>query len=443
MLWRKKTVLYAHRAWLLSAAGAALVFGAAREDAQAAPASETAPPQPAATPAAPPAAAPTPSVATVGPVSITAVADLDSMTLVAGGLNPGSKLLTKAALSASYDGSSNGHNGLTALASMQFAGGGHISGANIGDIQGVDNIEAYTALRIYEAWIAYQYAGGKFGWKAGLTDLNADFDTQQVASLFLNSSDGTGAELGHSGLNGPSIFPTTALAISGFARMGQSLIVRAGLFDGTAGTPHHPGIFAIRLSNHDGALFIGQIEKTLANGFRLVAGAWTYTSLFGALHSFDAEGNPIPVQRERGAFGLIEGTLTHSGDDGERGLSAWLRAGLGNPVVQRISGYLGTGLVYTGPLAKRAGDQIGLSINHAIVDEPNLPVPTEARRLAETEFEISYKYKAKDWLAVQPDAQMVVHPNGDPTIPTAFVVGVRFSITLTKGLFGKLGVKAP
>ncbi len=365
------------------------------------------------------------------------------MTLVAGGLNPGSKLLTKAALSASYDGSSNGHNGLTALASMQFAGGGHISGANIGDIQGVDNIEAYTALRIYEAWIAYQYAGGKFGWKAGLTDLNADFDTQQVASLFLNSSDGTGAELGHSGLNGPSIFPTTALAISGFARMGQSLIVRAGLFDGTAGTPHHPGIFAIRLSNHDGALFIGQIEKTLANGFRLVAGAWTYTSLFGALHSFDAEGNPIPVQRERGAFGLIEGTLTHSGDDGERGLSAWLRAGLGNPVVQRISGYLGTGLVYTGPLAKRAGDQIGLSINHAIVDEPNLPVPTEARRLAETEFEISYKYKAKDWLAVQPDAQMVVHPNGDPTIPTAFVVGVRFSITLTKGLFGKLGVKAP
>ena len=44
---------------------------------------------------------------------------------------------------------------------------------------------------------------------------------------------------------------------------------------------------------------------------------------------------------------------------------------------------------------------------------------------------------------MQPDAQMVVHPNGDPTIPTAFVVGVRFSITLTKGLFGKLGVKAP
>ena len=318
-------------------------------------------------PAAPPASSPPPPVATIGPVSITGVANLDSMTLVAGGMNPGSKILDKVAVSASYDGSSDGHEGLTALASMQYAGGGHISANNIGDIQGVDNIEAYTALRIYEVWIAHQYRSGKFGWKAGLTDLNADFDTQQVASLFLNSSDGIGAEFGHSGLNGPSIFPTTALAVSGFARLGQSLIVRAGLFDGTAGTPYHPGVFAIRLSSHDGALFITQAEKTFDNGLRLVGGAWTYTSLFGALHVFDAQGNPVPIQRERGAFGLVEGTLTHAGEGGERGLSAWLRAGLGNPVVQRISGYIGAGVVFTGPLAKRAGDQIGLGINLSLI----------------------------------------------------------------------------
>jgi len=366
------------------------------------------------------------------------------MNLVTGGVHPGSKILTKAAVSASYDGSSDGHEGLTALASVQFAGGGHISAANVGDVQGIDNIEAYTALRIYEVWVAHQYAGGKFGWKAGLTDLNADFDTQQVASLFLNSSDGTGPELGHSGFNGPSVFPTTALAISGFARVGQSLVIRAGLFDGTAGSPYHPGAFAIRLSDQDGALFIAQAEKTLPNGIRFVAGAWTYTSLFGAQHSSDAAGNPIPNQLERGAFGLVEGTLTHSGDDGERGLSAWVRLGTGDPVVQRISGYIGAGFVYTGPLAKRAGDQVGLSINHAVVAQPVLlPIPAAYQHSAETAFELTYKYNAKEWLAIQPDAQMVVHPNGDPTIPTAFVVGMRLSITLTRSLFGKLGVKAP
>ncbi|WP_428333300.1 carbohydrate porin [Novosphingobium sp.] len=427
------------RVWLLAAAGPAFVLCSAMAQAQTAPAAS-----PADAPAAPPAASNPPPAATVGPVSITGVAVLDSMSLVAGGVHPGSKILTKAAVSASYDGSNDGHEGLSALASMQFAGGGHISANNIGDIQVIDNIEASNALRIYEVWIAHQYGGGKFGWKAGLTDLNADFDTQQVASLFINSSDGTGAELGHSGLNGPSIFPTTALAISGFARIGLSTIVRAGLFDGTSGTPYHPGVFAIRVSGLDGALFIAQVEKTLPGGVRLVGGAWTYTSLFGAQHSADAAGNPIPFRPQRGAFGLVEGTITHMGDDGERGLSAWARLGTGDPVIQRISGYIGAGLVFTGPIAKRAGDQIGLSINRALVEQPiPLPIPAPDQQLAETAFELTYKYNAKDWLAIQPDAQMVIHPNGDPAIPTAFVIGIRFSLTLTKSLFGKLGVKGP
>ena len=399
--------------------------------------------EPASNSGAPPVSAPVPPVATAGPVSFTALADLDSMNLVAGGVTRGSKLLAKAAFSASYDGASDGHDGLTALASLQFAGGGHISADNVGDIQGIDNIEAYGALRVYEVWVARQYQGGKFGWKAGLTDLNADFDTQQVASLFLNSSDGTGAELGHSGINGPAIYPTTALAFSGFAKLGNSVIVRAGLFDGTAGTPYHPGVFAIRLSGRDGALLIEQVEKTLDSGVRMVGGGWAYTALFGALHRFDAAGNAIRLQRERGAFGLVEGTLTHDGDNGERGLSAWVRLGLGDPVVERISGYIGAGVVYSGPLARRPGDQVGLGINHAIVDRPDLPDPTQAARLAETAFELTYKYNANEWLAVQPDAQMVVHPNGDRGIPAALVLGVRLNVTLTRGLVRKLREATP
>ena len=398
---------------------------------------------PPASPGAPPATVPQPPIATIGPVSLTAQAQIDVMNPVSGGVTSGSKLLTKAALSASYDGTADGHEGLTAQASVQFVGGGHISGDNIGDIQGVDNIEAHSALRIYELWVARQYHDGKFGWKAGLTDLNADFDTQQVASLFLNSSDGTGAELGHSGLNGPSIYPTTALAISGYVRPSDSVVVRGGVFDGTAGSPEHPGVFAIRLSGRDGALLIGQVEKTLNNGFRLAGGAWAYTASFGALHRFEAAGNAVMLQRERGAFALAEGTLTHAGDSGERGLSGWVRMGLGDPVVERISGYLGAGLVYSGPLGKRPGDQVGFAINHAIVDQPNLPDPAQAARLAETAFELTYKYAANDWLAVQPDAQIVVHLNGDRTIPTALVLGVRFNVTLTKGLFGKLRAAAP
>ena len=45
----------------------------------------------------------------------------------------------------------------------------------------------------------------------GLYDLNSEFDANGTAGFFINSSFGIGAELGASGLNGPSIFPVTSL----------------------------------------------------------------------------------------------------------------------------------------------------------------------------------------------------------------------------------------
>ena len=93
---------------------------------------------------------------------------------------------------------------------------GHISAANVGDVQGLDNIEAFNALQLNELWVAKQWLDGKAAIKSGFTDLNVDFDTQQVAALFINSSNGVGPEFSHSGRNGPSIFPTTTLAVSGF-----------------------------------------------------------------------------------------------------------------------------------------------------------------------------------------------------------------------------------
>lgn len=117
-------------------------------------------------------------------------------------------------------------------------------------------------------------------------------------------------------------------------------------------------------------------------------------------------------------------------------MSGWIRAGLGDPVVQRICGYLGGGVVYTGLVAHRAQDQAGVAVNHAIVlasIDPNSP---SVGKRSETAFELTYRYNATDWLAVQPDTQLIVHPAGSQ--PTAFVVGVRFSLTLTKNLAAKL-----
>ena len=185
-------------------------------------------------------------------------------------------------------------------------------------------------------------------------------------------------------------------------------------------------------------LAIGQAEQRFNNGFRLEGGAWLYSAYFNALHRFAADGQPLRYQRSHGAYALLEGPLLKSGSDDERGLSGWLRVGLADPIVQDISAYIGGGVVYTGLIDSRAQDQTGIAINHAILDRPDLPDPNAARKSSETTFELSYRYIAKDWLAVQPDAQFVVHPDGDPRLGTAFVVGVRFSITLTKNLAAKI-----
>jgi porin len=394
------------------------------------PANPAAPTQSPANPAAPP--PPPPSFATAGPVTFSGALTADLVGIPAGGISSGLKVLTKTALSASYDGSSGPLPGWTAQATLQFFHGGHPSAANVGDIQGFDNIEAPNALKLYELWIARQWKDGAFGIKVGLTDLNVDFDTQQVAALFLNSSDGVGGELGHSGLNGPSIYPTTTIAVSGFWKPNDDWTLRAGMFNGVAGSPEHPGAFlAIRPPWEAGLLLIGQAERQLPGGVRAELGGWAYTSGLDALHEFDPMGNPLHLKRDRGLYGLVEGPIRV----GERtSLAGWVRAGIADPVVQRVSGYIGMGLVASGLIPSRREDQAGIAVNHVIVDDPSVPPDEAPAKHAETAFELTYKTQVRDWLAIQPDLQYIVSPNGDPHQANALVLALRFSIALTHNL---------
>ena len=395
-------------------------------------------------PATPPGGQPPapPSFASSGPFSFSAALTADLISNVAGGVSRGAKVLTKTSVSAAYDGAADDRPGWSAQASLQYTKGGHISAANVGDVQGLDNIEAFNALRLYELWIAKQWLDGKAAIKFGFTDLNVDFDTQQVAALFINSSNGVGPEFSHSGLNGPSIFPTTTLALSGFFKPTEALTLRAGVFNGLAGSPDHPGVFALKISPREGALVVGQAEYAGPRGLRTEVGAWAYTAKFDALHLNDPLGDPFRTARMRGAYALVEGQIISAASGGHT-VSGWVRAGIGDPVVQRITGYVGAGLVGTGLLKGRDEDQAGISIAHAIVDEPNLAPDAPPAKRAETAFELTYRVQARDWLSIQPDLQYVVHPNGDRVIPNALVIGLRLNVNLTKNLIRAVKGEVP
>ena len=205
------------------------------------------------------------------------------------------------------------------------------------------------------------------------------------------------------------------------------------MFSGLAGSPDHPGVFALRISPREGALFVGQAEYAGPRGLRTEVGAWAYTAKFDALHLTDPQGDPIRTARMRGAYALVEGQII-SAASGGHSASGWVRAGLGDPVVQRVTGYVGLGLVGTGLFKGRHEDQTGISIAHAIVDEPNLPPGAPPAKRAETAVELTYRVQARDWLSIQPDLQYVARPNGDRAIPNALVIGLRFNVNLTKNL---------
>ncbi len=422
--------------------GALVVTLASVAWAQTAPPSEPNPTEKQAPPAPSPSAVQQPQqpvkpVAEAGPWSFTGVLTGDLLADLAGGQTIGAKPLAKLALSAAWDGRKVRHDGLSGLVSIQYVAGGHLTADNVGDIQGADNIEAPGAVRLYEAWLSRDYDNEK-GWKGGLIDLNTDFDTQEVGALFLNSSNGVGPELSHSGLNGPSIFPVTAVGVTGYWRPNGNWTLRGGIFDGTAGSPTHPHAFvAIHLSGSDGLFAIVQAERRFGNGLRLEAGGWVYTSTLDSVREFASDGTPLRERRARGAYATLEAPLFTPADDPERGLAGWVRVGLADPVVQRVHGYIGGGVVYSGLFRKRPQDQLGFAISHAITDAP-FDSPGTPMQSSETAYELTYRYNLNEWLSIQPDAQYVVHPNGDRSIGNAVVIGVRFTVTAARSLLRKV-----
>ncbi len=384
--------------------------------------------------AAPPAAGDgkSPSAFTfTGAYVVDLLGDLD------GGKARGARYLDFVKLSAAYDGAAAGRQGLTALVSIEHVNGADISNELIGVSQAVTNIEATPeAFRFYEAWVQKEIGGGAGAVKAGLIDLNANFDVQETAALFLNSSDGIGPDFSDSGLNGPSIFPTPALAVTAFWRPAAGWTAQAGVFDGVAGDPNDRGRFvAVQISPRDGALIVAQVERRFGDAARLEAGAWTYTASFAALDQFDAAGAPRRIGGNGGLYGLVEGRLARKPKSGEGGLSGWLRLGVANGDINRVADYLGAGLVYIGLFPGRDKDQAGVAISRAgFGDGAHAAAARGGVSLADAEniFEATYRYGVTDWLNIQPDLQYVVHPGGNPGLGNAVVAGVRLAFTASR-----------
>jgi porin len=336
-----------------------------------------------------------------------------------GGLKRGKALLGKLDATAKLNGGAFGIAGAHAFLHLQFVHGRSFSRKLVGDAQTVSNIEAVSALRPLEAWIDVPVVGDRAYLKFGLVDLNSMFDVQTVGALFLNSSFGIGADFSQSGLNGPSIFPTTSGALVLTAEIERGA-ARLGLFDAVAGIPDRPRRTRLGFPGRKGLLAVAEVEHRLGEHHAAKAGIWIYSTRFDALPDAGPDGEPRQLRRNKGGYATLEGRIAR-GNDGP--LDGWIRIGFAEPSINEISTALGGGAVWS-----LAGGQLGLAASHVRLGgraKRAGAAEGESRTAAETAIELTYNLPVTPNFAVQPDLQYVINPGFRSQIGDALVAGIR------------------
>jgi porin len=279
-------------------------------------------------------------------------------------------------------------NGRVVAIDAGVTGGQSISGI-VGDAQGVSNIEAPGAVKIYNLF--YEMPLGSNGnVRAGILDLNGIFYQQgRAAAIFLNSSHGVGPEFSHSGLNGPSIFPNSSLGVATEKNFGGAT-VRLGAFDAVPNDPAAPGRTALHLFNK-GALLDAEVSSE-----KLSAGIWSYTSNFAKL---DGSGN---ARGNSGVYATAQWLPSKSS-------AGWVTIGRSSATFNDINSYVGGGFAM---LVDRYA--VGVAVASAGFSDG---------RRRETNIEFAVPIQLKGGFSLQPDLQMIAHPSGGTG--RAWVAGVQ------------------
>lgn len=293
-----------------------------------------------------------------------------------------------------------------------------------GSIQGIDNIEvAQGRFKLYEAWVDQTLAPG-WSLRTGLYDVNSEFYTNEAAGLLISPMFGVGSELAATGVNGPAIFPSTALAarlrVEAGKAYGAFAVVNAHA--GTIGDDN-----GIDFTGRDGALLIGEAGWTGSG--RVAIGAWTYTRTQPTIIPPEISQGP-GFHASRGVYLIAEHRLAGTAD--ARRIDGFLRLGLSEGKTTPFRGGWQGGLLVTQPFASRpdsafsigAGSGV-LSTNYRNSNPPELLPLAQA----ETILEATYSDTLVKGVALQPDVQYVIRPAADRTIPNALVMGLRLTIS--------------
>jgi porin len=315
--------------------------------------------------------------------------------------------------------------GLTLFVYGQSNDGGGLSERFVGDSFAVSNIDATTGSRFLEAGAAWGFGeDGEHGVRLGLLDLNAEFDTSDPRSLYINSVFGVGQDLSQSGAGGPSIFPTTSLGVSLNLQVAPLWHWLSAAYDGVPGDPSHPKATTVQLHHDDGLLLISELQRLSEGRVEKVAlGVWGYTQ---TVEHLVAEGAaPLGSSHNQGWYVSADSRL--GALDEVRPWRTSLRLGHAEQSVNDHDWTLTAALNYDVPRALGREQSFGIGAAW-IKTSSALRESAKGVDDYETALELTWRATVTDWLILQPDVQYIVNPGSQRSSRNAVVVGLRFDI---------------
>lgn len=348
----------------------------------------------------------------------------DSMATVAGGSDHRVRFLDK--LQVFVDGDLDrlvGWRGATAHMEVLNSFGA-MPNDSAGTLQGINNIEVPRhRLRLFEAWLE-QRLSSRVSLRAGFYDVNSEFYQNDAAGLLLAPAFGIGSEMSATGPNGPSIFPSTALAVRLDAKVGGRGYVRAAMMNAQAGVLGDPGGADFNFSA--GAL--GVVEAGIGGKSKLGIGYWRYTQGQDDIRETDGNGDPLR-HVGHGVYMVSEVALTSV--DKPQATYAFLRAGLSDGHSTPFVGGWQAGLLISELFTGTADSQMSIGVNQGFISsrhKANLVDAGIRPADMETQFEVTLAYPLRDFLAIQPDLQLTLDPGADADADPVVAAGLRISV---------------
>ena len=353
-----------------------------------------------------------------------------------------------------------GWEGATFNSTWNWLYGNDLSSQYIGNSMLVSGIAGPPAFSCYQLWLEQKLFQYVLSIRGGMLGLDTEFGISDTATLFVNTTFGMPYLFLNNLPNGGPTYPMSTPGVRVALHPASWMTLRSALTQANPfTTEQNPHNFNWNFGPAGGLLSLNEFEtqwnkRTDSTGLpgAAKAGFWIQTgedpapqasaSFVYSAPSANAYGtgfyamvdqqitDPCKMtyaDESNACIPCVKGGAAQGKVPCRMGLHSFARIGFSPQQWSVTSFYADGGVAYKGLLPGREKDQLGLAFAYAQMS-PSLLSQASAAGLSgsfESVAELTYSWIVSPSVALQPDLQYVIHPNGTEQYGNALVLGIR------------------